>query len=150
MKTVLTLLFVITSLSIHAQDNHEKRQERIHALKVGFLTEKLDLSSQEAQGFWPIYNEFDKKIETLRHREFEALRTYRQGGENISDEKALEILNTLVEVQEKRAIHKTGLAENLKKIIPIRKVIALFKAEEDFKRQLLRELRNRKDKRSRD
>jgi len=46
MKTLLTLLLVISSFSLYAQENKEARQERIHTLKVGFLTERLDLSTQ--------------------------------------------------------------------------------------------------------
>ncbi len=144
MKTILTLLLVLSSLSVFSQKNKEQRQERIRTLKVGFLTERLDLSSEEAQGFWPIYNAFDKEMEALRSNEFMALRTYRKDSESLTDEQAQNILNTILEVQQKRMSQKTSLANELKGVISIKKVLALFKAEEDFKRQLLHELRKRK------
>jgi len=144
MKTILTLLLILSSLSVFSQKNKEQRQERIRTLKVGFLTERLDLSSEEAQGFWPIYNAFDIEIEALRSNEFMAFRTYRKGSESLTDEQAQNILNTILEVQQKRMSQKTSLANELKGVISIKKVLALFKAEEDFKRQLLRELRKRK------
>jgi len=146
MKTLLTLLLIISSLSLYAQEKKDARQERIHTLKVGFLTERLDLSTQEAQEFWPIYNAFDKDMESLRKSEHEALRTYRKNAENISEETAQEILDTILKVQETRTTLKSKLAKKLINKMSTKKVLALFKAEEDFKRQLLKELRHRRGK----
>ena len=85
-------------------------------------------------------------MEILRTNEFEALRTYRKNSENISEEKAQEILGTILQVQQTRLSLKTELSKSLKHKMSTKKVLALFKAEEDFKRQLLRELRNRRGK----
>lgn len=147
MKTIFTLLLCITSFTLLSQGNIEKRQERqerIHTLKVGFLTERLDLTSEEAQSFWPIYNKFDTELETLRAKEFEALRSYRKNADDLSDQQAQEILETILNVQETRAARKTTLATNLNKFLTTKKVLALFKAEDDFKRQLLQKLKNRR------
>jgi len=83
-------------------------------------------------------------METLRASEHEALRTYRKNADNISEETAEEILSTILKVQETRTTLKTKLAKSLINKMSTKKVLALFKAEEDFKRQLLRELRNRR------
>lgn len=147
MKTILTLLLCISSFTLFSQGENERRQEReerIHTLKVGFLTERLELSSQEAQSFWPIYNKFDAEMEALRAREFEALRAYRKNADQLSDDQAQEILETILKVQETRVAQKIALATQLKKFLTTKKVLALFKAEDDFKRQLLQKLRNRR------
>jgi rubrerythrin len=144
MKKVLTLLLVISSFSLYAQENKEARKERVHAFKVGFLTERLDLSPQEAQEFWPVYNAYDKEMEILRISEQEALRSYRKNADNLSEENAQKILSTLLKAEESRTALKAKLAKNLINRMSTKKVLALFKAEEDFKRRLLKELRNRR------
>ena len=44
----------------------EDRKEKIEAMKVAFITQKLDLSSKEAQVFWPLYNDYQDKLQALR------------------------------------------------------------------------------------
>ena len=42
------------------------KQEKIEAMKVGFITQKLDLSSEEAQKFWPVYNKYQDELKGIR------------------------------------------------------------------------------------
>jgi len=55
----LTLLLVLQG---SAQDG-----SRLQALKIAYLTKKLDLSPEEAQRFWPIYNKYDEEIHQVRN-----------------------------------------------------------------------------------
>ena len=41
----------------------------IHALKIGFVTRRLALTSDEAQKFWPVYNEYVKELRKARIEE---------------------------------------------------------------------------------
>src|SRR5687768_7964578 len=41
-------------------------KEKIEAMKVGYITQKLDLTSKEAQSFWPVYNEFNAEIDKIK------------------------------------------------------------------------------------
>ena len=66
MKKTLVIIALIFSVTLFAQ---RPGKEKIKAFKTAFITEKLDLSQTEAQKFWPIYNEFEKKLENLRQRE---------------------------------------------------------------------------------
>ena len=66
------ILFVLVSCFTFAQGNQEKR-EKIKALKVAFLTEKLALTSDEAQKFWPIYNAFEEKQFEIRYKKLRGL-----------------------------------------------------------------------------
>lgn len=46
--------------------NPGKFQERMQALKIAFITKALNLTSDEAQKFWPIYNAYDEEIKKAR------------------------------------------------------------------------------------
>ena len=73
MKQIILLLtlgvFLIAQTSVVAQksDNHKKRWEKYKTEKVAFLTTNLDLTPQEAQKFWPVYNEMENKRESITH-----------------------------------------------------------------------------------
>src|SRR5258705_11566219 len=42
------------------------RKEEIEAMKVGFLTRRLNLTPEEAKTFWPVYNQFQDELEKIR------------------------------------------------------------------------------------
>ena len=42
------------------------RKEKVEAMKIGFITDYLDLSSEEAKEFWPVYNKYQDEMEVLR------------------------------------------------------------------------------------
>jgi hypothetical protein len=39
---------------------------KLEALKIGYLTRKLNLTTEEAQRFWPIYNQYSEEIRQAR------------------------------------------------------------------------------------
>ena len=67
MKKYILILFVILGSfsGIKAQDVNESKAERIQALKIAFITQKLQLTADEAQKFWPVYNQYDNEIRSL-------------------------------------------------------------------------------------
>ena len=63
MKHIL-ILFLLIATTASAQ-----RGDKIKAYKTAFLTESLELTSDEAEKFWPIYNAHEEKLRTLRKQE---------------------------------------------------------------------------------
>ena len=59
MKRLIPILVLLIGLSGYAQRDG-RMNERIKAQKVAFITEKLSLTAEEAQQFWPIYNAFEE------------------------------------------------------------------------------------------
>ena len=71
-KILFPIIFLlVTSLSF-SQGFKEKR-EKVKALKVAYITEQLELTTDEAQKFWPIYNAFDENQSELRHEKMRAI-----------------------------------------------------------------------------
>ena len=66
MKKFYTIL--LSMLFFHgamAQDD-QHGLGRLEAYKIAYLTKKLNLSPQEAQQFWPIYNKYQQEIKSAR------------------------------------------------------------------------------------
>jgi hypothetical protein len=61
------IMFLTMSTDLIAQDRREHYQ-RIEAIKVAFITKKLDLTTEEAQKFWPVYNNYQKELMGLMRK----------------------------------------------------------------------------------
>lgn len=146
---IATILVFTISLAI-AQSGEKEKSDKLRSVKVAFITEKLDLSVSEAEAFWPLYNEFDNAM-----RETRKTMKAKHGGrektniENITEEEAKQILADRLKHEEEVMNLKKTYTEKFLAVLPATKVVKLFKAEEDFKRELLRSMRDRGGERSR-
>ena len=63
-KIYFILLFTISFLAGKAQEieSSEKMQQDIDALKVAFISRELALTPEEAQAFWPLYNQYSREL----------------------------------------------------------------------------------------
>jgi Spy/CpxP family protein refolding chaperone len=138
---------LVTSFNFYAQDSGMKeKREKIKILKVTFLTTELDLTTREAEKFWPIYNTFDDKQFEIRHQK---MRTYknRMNSSALSDmnEKEANVLLAQMEsADEELFLLRKKLTKNLKEVLPAVKIIKLRKSEEGFNRKLLHQYRDSK------
>ena len=144
MKKLVLILFLI-SFGMNAQDD---RNERIKALKIAYITEQLNLSSSEAERFWPVYNDHEEKMMSLRKKERrEVFQRFRDGAEDMSNEEANELLDIALTVKTKELEFLKDLVANLRPVISPKKIIKLKKVEEDFKRRLLERFKQRRGNR---
>ena len=149
-NTFLVALTLI-SFSSFAQrgGNWRGEREKLEALKVAFITQELALSPEEAQQFWPVYNAMEEELKTLRKEKW-GNRIKAGAGLNfdtMTDEELEERLDKEFESIEQETAIKRKYFEQLKGVIPMRKVVLLYRAEERFKVKLLHELKKRRDNR---
>ncbi|HEA30614.1 MAG TPA: hypothetical protein ENH91_11565, partial [Leeuwenhoekiella sp.] len=100
---LLIILLCGSSIGGFAQDGD--KHERIKALKVSFITDKLELTPTQAEKFWPIYNTYDSQIHDLRHQEKQLFREKysRDGVKNeLSEAESEKLIKTYNEVRDKR------------------------------------------------
>ncbi len=150
MKQILlfSFLFLFLSVNIGAQNRPPqfKNREKIRALKTGFITTELDLTAKEAEKFWPIYNAYDKKVTILRFEKMHELRNKirtRENFANLKEKDAENLLNNFLSIEKDIIEAKSILNKQLLKVISAKKILKLYKAEDDFNRRLLDRLRNR-------
>jgi hypothetical protein len=133
MKRILTILFlIIASLSLgFAQDEQTTLRNnggKIEALKIAYLTNKLALSPEEAQKFWPVYNKYMEEIRTTRLDARE-----KKQNEIVTDEKILTI--------------RKKYSVEFGKVLSSEKVNTFFKAEKEFGNYLQKEIIERRQQR---
>ncbi|WP_040278084.1 hypothetical protein [Psychroserpens damuponensis] len=141
-KTILTLIVCIITLTAFSQN--KGKRERFKALKIAYITERLELNETEAQKFWPIYNAYEKEKDMLRHTEKEKRRNIKL--ESLTETEAKTALKDFIAFEKEQHNLKADLFESLLTAIPAKKIILLKIAEEQFKRQMLEEFQKRKEK----
>ena len=144
-KFIFPIIFLLVSSLSFSQDHREKR-EKVKALKVAYITEQLELTSDEAQKFWPIYNTFEDKQSELRHEKMRAILDRFQPGnvDKLSEKEASALLIQMEKIEEDLFNLKKKFIKDLQGVISAKKIIKLKKAEEDFNRELLKQMREKR------
>ncbi|WP_139827192.1 hypothetical protein [Arenibacter troitsensis] len=137
-----TLLFLAATLSLSSQERQD--WDKIKSLKIAFITERLNLTPKEAQSFWPIYNEHQSKRENLFREERFEIGSEIKNLDALSDTKADELLGRMQRLEEEKFKLEKSYIEKISKTISAKKTIMLMRSEEDFKRQLIKQYRQKK------
>jgi Spy/CpxP family protein refolding chaperone len=147
MKTNKILLIILFLVSIHsfAQTPMNEKKEQIRALKVGFITNELSLTTDEAAKFWPIYNAFDDKQFELRHQKMKAFKARMNDDalDKMSEKEASALLAQMENNEDELYQLRKKFMANLQGVLSPIKIIKLRKAEDDFNRKLLQQYRNK-------
>ncbi|HNR20078.1 MAG TPA: hypothetical protein PKN75_03675 [Bacteroidia bacterium] len=151
---LLAIAFILSNVSLaqppgggsHAGGPPDgKMREKIKTMKIGFITQKLDLTSDEAKVFWPVYNGYESEMETLRKQRRGERKEARQEFENMSDKDAEKIVDDEIAFRQKELDVQKKYHAQFKQVLPSKKVAILYRSEEDFKRELLERIRERKE-----
>ncbi len=140
-KLLLTafLLGFVSSLAL-AQGG-ERLKERIRAQRVAIFTDVLKLSSQEAEGFWPVYNDFLEAREKIQD-EMKAIRR-----DNLSDAEAEAQIKKHIELRQKELDLEKEMIQKLRKVISMQKIIKIPEAERQFRQTVLEKVKDRAQER---
>ena len=141
---VIWMIVVVGSISLaRAQDNRmdKKAMRQIEAARIGMITERLGLSPDQAQRFWPMYNEFSQKRREVRARLNEA----RKGIDpnDMSDEQSQRLMELSLDIRQSEVNLEKEYTGKLRDVISAQQVLALRKAEDDFKKLILKRIEER-------
>ncbi|MGN6355453.1 MAG: hypothetical protein ACTHLB_18840 [Parafilimonas sp.] len=130
MKKNFTLLLFLCFHSYFclAQSSDRDDNNRVEVVKMGYMTRELNLTPQEAQSFWPVYNNYVSEIRQARSR-------------YPDDEVAFE--KKVVEIKERyKGNFKKVLGNNSQRVNKV------YTTDKQFNNALRNELRNRQQKQS--
>lgn len=131
--TILCLLLLGAATSLAQQG-----RDKVEALRVAFISKKLELSNSESEKFWPVYNEYNDKVKAIRKN---LRQTYRAKAETMTEKDAEDLY--ALEIQSRQAetdVHKL-YAERIKNMIGAKRLAKLRVAEEEFKREVFKTIK---------
>ena len=143
---VISLLSVFTFFGLFAQEKHgpgPEMFEKIKAEKISFFTSKLDLTPAEAQTFWPVYNEYEKKKFDIQRKIHEFERMPDEKFTNLSDPEIERLTTNYIESFELEGNLRKEYHKQFMKILPMKKVLLMYRTENEFRSYLIREFRKK-------
>jgi hypothetical protein len=144
MKRGAAFLIVLMTISIPRIHGQNPRMEKLNAYKIAFFTKKMNLSSQEAEKFWPLYNEFQNKKLRIQEERVFLNRNFNQNGAVMSEKELTEAGDRYIALEVQESSLGQEYHNKFKEVLPPAKVIRLYQAENQYKLQLLNELQDRK------
>jgi hypothetical protein len=141
MKNFILTIAILFSATIYTGAQINKPvQNRLESYRVAFFTERLQLTPDESKGFWPLYNEFEEEQRNLRNK----YDLQDKKLELLADSEIESFIMKSLDVEEQIVKIRRNYIKRFMQVLPVRKVAMLQRIENDFRRALLEELRNRR------
>ncbi len=118
----------------------KEKREKLRSEKIAFISNKLDLTVEEAQTFWPLYNEFEKKMDELLEKRRNLMCSFSDKEAFFSNQEVEKMSDELINLEVQQAQLQQEYHARFKKILPIKKVVRFYQSENQFKNHLLKKL----------
>ncbi|MGD0753518.1 MAG: hypothetical protein ABR927_00540 [Bacteroidales bacterium] len=142
MKRIIIFLFIMSVYPVIRSSAQNPNLEKLNNYKIGFFTKKLNLTSEEAEKFWPVYNDYQSQRNQIQLEKLKLNRNFNQNGSTLSDDQLEEMGDKYVECLVQESNLAVAFHKKIKEVLPPVKVILYYQAENQYKAQLLNELQN--------
>ena len=149
-KLGLALIALLMSAQLFAQPGNRRgenskqdRHEKIEQLKITFITRELNLTSAEAQQFWPVYNEMSDKLKLEKKAQRSITKKLKSNYDSYSDAEFKTELDKLYSSETKETELKKEYNHKIATIIGYKKSAKLLSLEQRFKRELLNKVKSK-------
>ena len=140
---ILFLLLFLTNL-LNAQKN-EIRSEKIDAYKKIYLTDKLNLNSENESKFWVVYNNYQDSLRVVYRTKRLKYRKMNLDSSNISDLEHKQFIDDFLDYEKKKINLRAKLISDLKEFMTLKKTVYLFRIEDDFRKEMMKKIISSKE-----
>lgn len=142
-KILITLALVFAfGLTMAQKGQPGSAEAKLEAARIALITERLELTPAQAQQFWPVYNEFARERRMIQEQYRNTRRQYDL--KNLSEEEGQRLMNAGLETKQKVLDLEKEYSKRLHQVVTAKQMMALRKAEEDFRDMVLRRLEQRR------
>ena len=118
--------------------------QKIRAEKVAFLTTKLQLTPDEAQNFWPVYNEFENKRFEIHMQRREMEHKTMENTTDMTEDQLKDLSTKYINLFQKEADLMKEYNKKFFRVLPPQKVVMFYDVENDFRSHMLKEFRKKR------
>jgi hypothetical protein len=143
MKKIIIIALIIIGYTATAQTtNGQDAKSKLESARIALITERLGLTPDQAQQFWPIYNEYANQRRQIQ----QDYRQARQGMDvnNLTEEQGRKLVRARMDGKQKQLNLETKYSDRLMNVINTRQLMALKKAEDDFRAMIIKRIEQRK------
>lgn len=135
-KYILILLIsLLTSNAFAQRDQKQFDREKYESARVAFITNRLELKSDQAEKFWPIFNKYNEDKEKLM-RGMSAI--YKESDGDVSEAKAKELINKRFTIQKEMLDLDREFMDKVTSVLSHTQALKLGGVNRDFARQIYR------------
>ncbi len=138
---ILLLAMLVATITFGQGKNGKPSKEKMKAMKIAYITEKIDLKPEEAEKFWPTYNEYETKMEAF-HKAMRKFHKQEDQLDAMTDAEVEKMMIAINSTRQREIDLQKEYHQKFKAVIPIKKVAKLYKANHDFKRNLLKRIKD--------
>ena len=140
------LVFFILSAMSQPPGDHEKRMEKYRSMKIAYFTDNLDFTPEEAEKFWPLYNKYEKDERELRRMHHTMVEEFSEQPDELSVQEVQKILDRHILIMEQEMQLEIKFYNELQEVLPAKKVMKFYITENEFRRYMLRRIREERGK----
>lgn len=134
MKKSGMILFLLLSVAWASTSAQEKgaadpTKSPIQKQKKAIMAQNMMLTEKEGQIFWPLYDEYQAELNQLGDRTARLIMNYTKDYDSLSDEKAKDVFDEFLRLDEQRLKLKKGYLEKFRRALPEKKVMRYFQLE---------------------
>ena len=147
-KKLCTIIFFLLPALGFAQDEQEivapdpTARKKIEAARIALISERMGLTVQQAEKFWPVYHEFAGKQSELRQQLKEARRQIDPNNSN--PKKDQELVNLGFQLKQRSLDLEKDYSGRMLNVISAQQILHLRGAEKEFNRMILNQLQQRR------
>jgi len=147
MKKGLLILAVALTIPLTRLSAQNPNLEKFSMYKIGFFTKKMNLTSREAEKFWPVYNDYQKQKNLIQREKIMLIRDFNQNESMLDESQLSEMGDKLIKYISDETSLAVAFHSKIKELLAPAKVIKYYQAENQYKIQLLRELQEKNQNR---
>ena len=143
-RIIFIAAFLLLSGGIFSQPTPpQQKQEDVEAQRIAFITTRLNLTPEEAQKFWPVYNKYRGELEVIRKSRATELMNAKVNFSDYTDEQINQLIENEFTYRQKELDLQKKYNDEYKKVLPVKKVAMLYRAEQLFKVKLINDVKNK-------
>ena len=142
MKHFFKIIILVSLLFCSGKFLAQGPKDKVAELRVSFISKKLELTTAESEKFCPVYNEYNDKIRALKKN---LRQSYKKGVDNLTDKEAEDLCQLDLKTKQAEVVIHEQYSAKIKDIIGAKKMVKLHLAEEEFKLEIIKNIKDKSD-----
>jgi hypothetical protein len=119
----------------------EGPMQKLESMRIAFFTERLALTSSEAEKFWPVYRDYNNRKEKINEERRSLIRYISKNGDYLSEKEINESLGKYLTLQKDETNLSEIFNQKFLEILPAKKVLKIYITENQFKAYILNQIK---------
>jgi len=141
-KKILLLTILLSLATFACKTKSDKSEEKLKEEKVAFFNQKLNLTTQETEDFWPIYNEYWRQKNQIYDNKRTAMKYCSKNLNQMTNDEITKYADMYINFQKQESDLLIEFNEKFKKVLPPKKVFLFYQTDYEFKTYLLQQIKN--------